>query len=130
MLRHCYQGSMSISVSLRRIIFYRTWRWLSFSRRYQLIACRPEAALPFLEAFAKVVIYLDAEQKLFLDQFLGIEAEAVNVGAVTVLEFAILIFGRIESVAAAILFAMNPACVIFSHKDYWFGAEWQSFYVN
>jgi hypothetical protein len=71
---------------------------------------------PFFEAFAKVVIYLDTEQQLLLDHFAGIEAEAVIARAVAVLEFAILIFGRIEFVAAAMLFAMNASCVVFFHR--------------
>lgn len=76
---------------------------------------RPEAATPFLEAFAKVVIDLDTEQKLLLDHFAGIEAEAVNGGAVTILEFAVLVLGSIELVRLAILLPVHSSGGVFSH---------------
>jgi hypothetical protein len=82
----------------------------------QLTACRPKAATPFFEAFAKVVIYLDTEQKLFLDHFAGIEAEAVNPSAVTIMEFRILVLGSIELVRLAILLPVHSSGGVFSHN--------------
>jgi hypothetical protein len=82
----------------------------------QMTACRPKAATPFFEAFAKVVIYLNTEQKLFLDHFARIEAEAVNAGAVTILEFRILVLASIELVRLAILLAMHSSSGVFYHN--------------
>jgi hypothetical protein len=83
--------------------------------RRQLRASGPKTALPFLEAFTKIVTDFIAQREFFLDDLAGIEAKAVRARREAVLKFTVLVLACVELVALAVVFEMDVASDVLSH---------------